>query len=211
MDSVLHDAAPSLLGPSFRGSRPRFLVKRWPAGPSSQEAHGLVVEAVHGILTEFDIYLSLIQKLLESNVRISWAIVCGACIGEAEDDVLSNSNREVDQQLLDAELEGQSQASAIRFYEDEDPMDFIIPDNVGDLIEARPTVIAAPVSPISGVSVSCTLAPDESSACSFGSSSQTRSRSLCFHCRHLGPLSRSPLHSSHRAAQASSAPPAVSG
>ena len=78
VDSVLHDAAPSLLGPSFRGSRPRFLVKRWPAGPSSQEAHGLVVEAVHGILTEFDIYLSLIQKLLEGGVRVSWATVCGA-------------------------------------------------------------------------------------------------------------------------------------
>ena len=142
-------------------------------------------------------------------MRVSWAIVRGACIGEAEDDVLFGSDGEMDQQLLDAELEGQSQASAIRFYEDEDPVELVVPDNVDDLIEARPIVVVAPGVPIPGVSVSCILVPDESSACSFGSSSRTRSRSLCFHCRHLGPLSRPPLHGSRRAAQASSAPPAV--
>ena len=66
---------------------------------------------MHDILAEFDTYLSLIQKLLESNVRVSWAIVCGACIGEAEDDVLFGFDGEVDQRLLDAELEGRTRTS----------------------------------------------------------------------------------------------------
>ena len=99
VDSVLRDAAPSLLGPSFRGSRPRLLLKRWPCWPWQPEAHGLVVEAVHDVLAEFDSYASLIQKLLEGSGRVSWATVCGACIGEAEDGVLFGSDGEVDQHL----------------------------------------------------------------------------------------------------------------
>ena len=67
VDSVLHDAAPSLFGPGLRAVVTPCVeeVARWPWQP---EARGLVIEAVHGILAEFDIYLSLIQKLLESNV-----------------------------------------------------------------------------------------------------------------------------------------------
>ena len=86
-DAVLHDAAPSLLGPGLRAVVTPSVeeVARWPWQP---EAHGLVIDAVHDILTGFDIYLSLIQKLLEGGVRVSWAIVRGACIGEAEDGVL---------------------------------------------------------------------------------------------------------------------------
>ena len=53
----------------------------------------------------------MIQKLLEGGVRVSWAIVCGASIGEAEDDVLFGSDGEMDQQLLDAELEGRTTTS----------------------------------------------------------------------------------------------------
>ena len=44
-------------------------------------------------------------------MRVSWAIVCGASIGEAEDDVLFGSDGEMDQQLLDAELEGRTKTS----------------------------------------------------------------------------------------------------
>ena len=56
MDSVLHDAAPSLLGPGLRAVVTPSVeeVARWPWQP---EAHGLVIDAVHDILTEFDIYL----------------------------------------------------------------------------------------------------------------------------------------------------------
>ena len=79
-------------------------------------------------------------------MRVSWAIVCGAYIGEAEDEGLFGSDGEVDPQLLDAELEGRTKTS-VWLQEDEDPVELVIPDNVDDLIEARPTVIAAPVSP----------------------------------------------------------------
>ena len=94
--------------------------------------------------------------------------MCEACIGEAEDGVLFGSDGEVDQQLLDAELEGRTKTS-VRLQEDEDPMDFVVPDKVDDLIEVRPIVVVAPGVPIPGVSVSCILAPDESNACRFGS------------------------------------------
>ena len=110
VDSVLHDAAPSLLGPALAAVVTPSVeeVARWPWQP---EAHGLVIDAVHDILTELDIYLPLIRKLLEGGVRVSWAIVCGACIGEAEDDAPFGSDGEVDQRLLDAELEGRTRTS----------------------------------------------------------------------------------------------------
>ena len=38
-------------------------------------------------------------------------------------------------------------------------MELVVPDNVDDSIEARPTVLAAPGVPIPGVSVSCILVP----------------------------------------------------
>ena len=56
MDSVLRDAAPLLLGPGLRAVVTPSVeeVARWPWQP---EAHGPVIEAVHDIRTEFDIYL----------------------------------------------------------------------------------------------------------------------------------------------------------
>ena len=44
-------------------------------------------------------------------MRVSWAIVCGAYIGEAEDEVLFGSDGEVDQRLLDADLEVRTRTS----------------------------------------------------------------------------------------------------
>ena len=56
VDSVLHDAAPSLLGPGLQAVVTPSVEKvaRWPWQP---EARGLVIDAVPDILTGFDIYL----------------------------------------------------------------------------------------------------------------------------------------------------------